>query len=219
MFTGLVEDVGTIVAVTPQGRGRALQIRTSIDLSEVEPGDSIAVDGVCLTAESTQADTFHAVAGRETLAHTTLAHARAGRQVHLERALALGDRLGGHLVQGHVDGRGRVVRVDDQQESWVIWVSIPEALARYVAQKGSLTVDGVSLTVNELASGHARLNIVPHTASVTRLGGLRAGDEVNLEVDVLAKYVERLLGGMGGGPSQGLTAETLQRYGYEGWKR
>lgn len=216
MFTGLVEDVGTIVAVRPQGRGWALDIRTGIDLREVAPGDSIAVDGVCLTAESCTGDVFRAVAGRETLERTTLHTVRAGRRVHLERALALGDRLGGHLVQGHVDGRGTVRRTEDQQESWVVWVELPGDLLRYVAGKGSITIDGVSLTVNELAEPLARLNIVPHTAAVTRLGSLRAGDAVNVEVDVLAKYVERLLGG--GRPASGLTEETLRRYGYEGWK-
>jgi riboflavin synthase len=217
MFTGLVEDVGTVVGVVPRGKGKALQIRTTIDLSEVAAGDSIAVDGVCLTAETFHGDTFHAVAGRETLARTTLHTVRAGRRVHLERALALGDRLGGHLVQGHVDGTGRVTKVSDQQESWVVWVAVPSELQRYVAQKGSITVDGVSLTVNELAAGAARLNIVPHTAAVTRLGGLRPGDEVNLEVDVLAKYVERLLG-ITPGAQGGVTPELLRRYGYEGWK-
>ena len=218
MFTGLVEDVGVVVAVTPTGAGKSLVIRTALPLAEVAPGDSIAVDGVCLTAESTQGDTFRAVAGRETMERSTLASVRAGRSVHLERALALGDRLGGHLVQGHVDGVGTVCRVADQQESWVVWVEVPGEASRYVASKGSLTVDGVSLTVNELDGRVVRLNIVPHTARVTRLGSLRAGDRVNLEVDVLAKYVERLLGL---DPTQattggGLTPELLRQYGYEG---
>jgi len=218
MFTGLVEDVGTIASVGVRGAGRTLLIRTSLPLDEVALGDSIAVDGVCLTAERIQGDCFEAVAGRETMARSTLAEVRAGRKVHLERALALGDRLGGHLVQGHVDSVGTVERVADQQESWVVWVKVPAASTRYIASKGSLTVDGVSLTVNELAGDVVRLNIVPHTARVTRLGALRPGDRVNLEVDVLAKYVERLLGL---DPTQattggGLTPELLRQYGYEG---
>jgi len=217
MFTGLVEDVGTIVSVQPRGRGRALVIRTALPLSDVAIGDSIAVDGVCLTAEAIDADTFDAVAGRETLSRSTLIDARPGRRVHLERALALGDRLGGHLVQGHVDGLGRVRRVSDQQESWVVWIEVPAELRRYVANKGSITIDGVSLTVNELGDGAMRLNVVPHTARATRLGTLRPGDPVNLEVDVLAKYVERLLGAAGRGPAhEGLTPELLRTYGYEG---
>jgi riboflavin synthase len=214
MFTGLVEDVGTIAWVEPRGNGRVLGIRTAIPLAEVKVGDSIATDGVCLTAEGFQGDVFTAVAGRETLERSTLAAARAGRRVHLERALAVGDRLGGHLVQGHVDGQGEVVRSTDARESWILWVRIPRDIARYVAAKGSLCIDGVSLTVNELAGDEVRLNIVPHTARVTRLGGLRPGDRVNLEVDILAKYVERLLGGAAS-TGGGLTPELLRRYGFE----
>jgi len=212
MFTGLVEDVGTIAWVKPQGSGQLLGIRTAIPLGDVSVGDSIATNGVCLTAEGFEGDVFRAVAGRETLERSTLARARAGQRVHLERALAVGDRLGGHLVQGHVDGLGEVLRSYDAQESWILWIRIPRELSRYVASKGSLCVDGVSLTVNEVAGDDARLNIVPHTARVTRLGGLRPGDRVNLEVDILAKYVERLLGGSTSG---GLTPELLRQYGYE----
>ncbi len=212
MFTGLVEDVGTIAWVKPQGSGQQLGIRTAIPLGEVAVGDSIATNGVCLTAEGFEGDVFRAVAGRETLERSTLARARAGQRVHLERALAVGDRLGGHLVQGHVDGQGEILRSTDAQESWILWVRIPRELSRYVASKGSLCVDGVSLTVNEMAGDDARLNIVPHTARVTRLGGLRPGDRVNLEVDILAKYVERLLGGSTSG---GLTPELLRQHGYE----
>jgi len=130
--------------------------------------------------------------------------------VHLERALKVGDRLGGHLVQGHVDGVGAVRRSVDAGESWILWVSLPEELSRYVAEKGSLCVDGVSLTVNELAEGAVRLNLVPHTAAATRLVGLKAGALVNLEVDIVAKYVERLLGG----DRRALDVDTLRKWGY-----
>lgn len=219
MFTGLVEDVGTIVAVGPQGRGIELTIRTAIPMSEVALGDSIAVDGACLTVESMGPDRFVAVAGRETLERTTLRDARAGRQVHLERALRLGDRLGGHIVQGHVDGLGRVVRISEAQESVILWIEAPSEVVRYVAPKGSITVDGVSLTVNEVDEQRFRVNVVPHTARVTRLGRLTPGAAVNLEVDVLAKYVERLLGvGPSGDPqpASGLTLEKLTRFGFGG---
>lgn len=216
MFTGLIEDVGSIAWVRPQGNGQVLGIRTVIPLSEVAIGDSIAVDGVCLTAEGFDGDVFRAVAGRETLARSTLFGARAGRRVHLERALALGGRLGGHLVQGHVDGQGEVVRSVDERESWVLWIRLPADLARYVAAKGSLCVDGVSLTVNELDGLMVRLNVVPHTAQVTRLGSMRPGARVNLEVDILAKYVERLLSGASPTTAGGLTSDMLRRYGYEG---
>ncbi len=213
MFTGLVEDVGTVAWVRPQGHGRVLGIRTAIPLHEVKVGDSIATDGVCLTAEGVDGDVFHAVAGRETLERSTLANARPGRAVHLERALAVGDRLGGHLVQGHVDGLGEVLRSCDDRESWILWVRIPREISRYVATKGSLCIDGVSLTVNEVAGDDARMNVVPHTARVTRLGSLRPGDRVNLEVDILAKYVERLLGGSA--TSGGITPEMLRCYGFQ----
>lgn len=212
MFTGLVEDVGTIRAVGRRGNGLELTIRTAIPLHEVAEGDSIAVDGACLTAERFEADAFVAVAGRETLERTTLARARAGRRVHLERALRLGDRLGGHLVQGHVDGLARVQRVQDAAESWLLWLDLPQELVRYVAAKGSLTVDGVSLTVNEVDGSVARLNVVPHTREVTRLGDLTAGDAVNIEVDILAKYVERLLSAPE--PGKGLSLKTLSENGF-----
>lgn len=194
MFTGLVEDVGTLLAVRPQERGKRLVIGTSLPLSEVRIGDSIAVDGVCLTAEVLGDGRFEAVAGQETLARTTLGELRPGRRLHLERALRVGDRLGGHLVQGHVDGKGRVTRSFAAGESWVVWIDVGHALARYVVPKGSLAVDGTSLTVNEVVGHEVRLNLIPHTTGVTRLGSLRPGDEVNLEADLIAKYVERLLG-------------------------
>jgi riboflavin synthase len=210
MFTGLVEDTGTVVAVAPRGAGKSLAIRTRIPLDEVRIGDSIAVNGACLTAEHCEGDVFTALAGRETVSRTTLGGLRAGETVHLERALKLGDRLGGHLVQGHVDGVGAVRRSVDAGESWILWVSLPDALSRYVAEKGSLCVDGVSLTVNELAEGAVRLNLVPHTAAATRLVGLKAGALVNLEVDIVAKYVERLLGG----DRRALDVDTLRKWGY-----
>jgi riboflavin synthase len=209
MFTGLVEDTGVVSAIGTRQGGRVLSIRSVLPLAEVAIGDSIAVDGVCLTVETRGGDVFTAIAGQETLAKTTLSGAVVGRRVHLERALAVGDRLGGHLVQGHVDGVGRVVSAVQSGESLVAWFSPPAALARYIAVKGSICIDGVSLTVNELAGDDFRVNLVPHTTSVTHLADLRAGTRVNLETDVLAKYVERLLARGGG-----LDPETLRRWGY-----
>lgn len=212
MFTGLVEDTGEIAAVRPDRGGVELKIRTRIPLAEVAVGDSIAVDGVCLTVESRSGDVFVATAARETLALTTLGALGAGSAVHLERALAVGDRLGGHIVQGHVDCTGVVVESRDAAESWVLWIDVPATHARYVAAKGSICVDGVSLTVNEVVGTRFRVNLVPHTTAVTKMGALRVGDHVNVEVDVLAKYVERLLGADGSG--KGLTLESLVRNGF-----
>lgn len=211
MFTGLIEDVGTIVSVRPRGTGREIHIGTTIPLGEVALGDSVAVDGVCLTAEAFTAETMVMVAAKETIMVTTLAKARAGRRVHLERALRLGDRLGGHLVQGHVDGLGRIRSNSDGRGSRVIWVELPKELLRYVAPKGSICIDGASLTVNDVQDSAVRVNLVPHTLGATRFGSMRPGDSVNIEVDVLAKYVERLLGGTKGDL---LNLETLKRHGF-----
>ena len=210
MFTGLVEDVGTVASVRPEGNGHSLVIRTAIDTAGITLGASVAVDGVCLTATATTKDTFTAVAGRETVERSTLRHLRAGRKVHLEQALRVGDRLGGHLVQGHVDGVGQVLRSTSERESHVLWVELPREIERYVAAKGSICLDGVSLTVNQLDGLSARVNVVPHTAKSTRLGGLRAGDFLNIEVDILAKYVERMLEGR----RDGLTLSFLQSKGF-----
>lgn len=214
MFTGLVEDTGILVGTREEGGGRVLTIRTSIPMSEVAVGDSIAVDGCCLTAERFTDDGFVATAGRETLKLTTLGAMQEGRRVHLERALRVGDRLGGHLVQGHVDGMGEIRSIEALQESIVVWVTVPQSLSRYVAAKGSICIDGVSLTVNEIDGNAFRVNLVPHTAEVTHMGEAKPGDTVNLEVDILAKYVERMLLTGEMPHSGGLTREALERAGY-----
>ena len=211
MFTGLVEDTGEIMAIVPRGRGIELSIRTKIPLEDVDVGASIAVNGVCLTAESFQGDRFIATAGAETLRLTNTGALKVGSRVHLERALRVGDRLGGHLVQGHVDGMGVVVSTERQAESWVVWIELPVELARYVAAKGSICIDGVSLTVNEVRGRRFRVNIVPHTSDVTAVTRHAAGERVNIEVDILAKYVERLLGAEKSG---GLTLDFLKQHGF-----
>lgn len=212
MFTGIIEDLGTIASITPFGDGRRLRVRTRIPLAEVRIGDSIAVDGACLTVETTVGDVFEVVAGRETLERTTVGTFVAGTPVHLERALRVDARLDGHLVQGHVDGVGTVVSVAEQAESWVLWVDVGEPLARFVAAKGSVALDGVSLTVNEVDGARCRINVIPHTARVTKLARRHGGDPVNVEVDVLARYVDRMLGF--GAPSSGVTREFLERHGF-----
>jgi len=193
VFTGLVEGTGQIVAVEPVGKGHVLRIETSLPVAEFEIGESIAVDGVCLTVEETKGSVFSVIAGSETLALTTLDESTKGRDVHLERALQLGGRLGGHWVQGHVDGVGRVTAADRVGESLVLWFEIADHLMRYVTSKGSICIDGVSLTVNEISADSFRVNIVPHTQRVTRLGVAQPDDRVNIEVDILAKYLETLV--------------------------
>jgi len=213
MFTGLVERLGTLLAIRPEGQGRRLELGHGYP-DVLALGDSLAVDGICLTAAAFPgAGRVEVVAGRETVERTTLGTWRAGRAVHLERALRLGDRLGGHIVQGHVDGVATLERREGGEESLVLWVRPPAGLLRYLAVKGSVALDGVSLTVNEVAAGAFRVNVIPHTAAHTRFPALQPGAALNLEVDVLARYVEGLLGQAPPG-SGGLDLDRLRRNGF-----
>lgn len=194
MFTGIVAAVGTIARTEVRGGDVRLYIDTgTLDLAAVAIGDSIAVSGVCLTAVALGAQEFAADVSRETLALTTLGELRAGSAVNLELALALGARLGGHLVSGHVDGIGVLRARTTDARSERMRFEAPAALARYIAAKGSICVDGVSLTVNAVADAQFEVNIVPHTLAATTLGARTLGDKVNLEVDLIARYLERLL--------------------------
>jgi riboflavin synthase len=197
MFTGLVEARGTVRSVTPQGTGRVLHV--AAPFSDLALGDSVACDGVCLTVDVLESGGFRVTAGEETLRRTTFGAVGPGTSLHLERALRVGDRLGGHIVQGHVDGVGRVRSVTAGPQWTRIDVDPPRELLRYFVEKGSVCVSGVSLTVNGIDGSGFHVGIVPHTLQATNLGLLRPGDSVNLEVDILAKYVERLLGRSGGG--------------------
>lgn len=198
MFTGIIQSVGRVAAIERRGGDARLHI-AGLPLADGALGESIAVSGVCLTAVAFTGDGFLADVSGETLACTTLGDWSVGQAVNLERALAVGDRLGGHIVSGHVDGVGEVVarRPDGRSERFTL--RAPAALARYIAAKGSITVDGVSLTVNTVDGTTFGVNIVPHTLAHTSLGALRAGSRVNLEVDLLARYLERLLGREAGG--------------------
>jgi riboflavin synthase len=193
MFTGIVEELGTVEAIEPQGDALRLSIRATTVLDDVHLGDSISVNGCCLTAAAVEADVWTADVMQETLDKTSLLGARRGDRVNLERAVTAGTRLGGHIVQGHVDGVGEVASVTREGESALLEVSAPEELLRYVVEKGSITVDGVSLTVAGRAPGAFRVALIPHTMSVTTLGPQALGRRVNLEVDVVAKYVEALV--------------------------
>ena len=195
MFSGIVAAVGRIVALTPRNDGTPT-VRLSIDagqldMTDVSPGDSIACGGVCLTVVEGQGPLFCVDVSPETLS-CTVGLASPG-PVNLEKALRLSDRLGGHLVSGHVDGVGEVLRFDPVGDNRLLEIRAPAALAKYIARKGSITVDGVSLTTNEVRGACFSVNLIPHTLAVTTLGGLRAGSRVNLEIDLIARYVERML--------------------------
>lgn len=194
MFTGIVQGVGRIRSVEPRGGDVTLWIETGpVALDDVAAGGSIAVSGACLTATRLDGHAFAADVSRETLMLTTLGEAAAGRRVNIEKALAAGQSLGGHYVTGHVDGIGRVVSRHDDARSVRMEFEVPAELARYVARKGSVCVDGVSLTVNGVAGRRFDVNLVPHTLELTTLGDLRAGAAVNIEVDIIARYLERML--------------------------
>jgi riboflavin synthase len=193
MFTGLVEDVGTVVRADRRSDALVLGIRpAAFQASALVIGESVCHDGACLTVTDIAGDTFTVLAGAETLARTTLGNLRIGKKVNLERALRLGDRLGGHWVTGHVDGTGELVQRQDRGANLVLGVRAP-ALAKYIVEKGSIAIAGVSLTVNAADREGFSVAIIPHTKDHTTLGALAIGDRVNLEVDILAKHVEKLI--------------------------
>jgi riboflavin synthase len=196
VFTGLVEDVGSVARVELGAGTCLIEVRpAALPVDELAIGDSIAVDGVCLTVTARGGGVFAVTAVDETLRRTTLGDLAAGHPVHLERALRLGDRLGGHLVQGHVDGVGTIAGRRASGDNLEVTVGAPAPLLRYVVEKGSIAVDGVSLTVARADDNSFAVALIPHTVSVTALGQKEVGGRVNLEVDMIAKYVERLLGG------------------------
>ncbi len=193
MFTGLVEEIGTVRRILPGRDSVRIGIRAPRLAPELRKGDSIAVNGVCLTATETAGDDFEATAVSQTLKQSTLGRLRAGDRVNLERALALGDRLGGHLVQGHVDGIGSVVSVRPKGDSRMITVRVPSGLMRQLAERGSVALNGVSLTVAVLERDRITVSVIPHTFENTTLKELAPGGQVNVETDLFAKYAERLL--------------------------
>jgi riboflavin synthase len=193
MFTGIVETTGRLARIEPRGGDVRLVIDAgNLGLDDVGIGDSIAVSGVCLTAIRIDGTAFAVDVSTETLSRTSLGALGIGARVNLEKALRLSDRLGGHLVSGHVDGLGRVVAIEPDARSQRWTFELPPELARYAAPKGSIAIDGVSLTVNEVEGARFGVNLIPHTIDVTTLGDRRAGDTVNIEVDMIMRYVERL---------------------------
>jgi riboflavin synthase len=211
VFTGIIKAKGSIGAIEKRGRDARLRVTApGLPWSDYAIGDSISVNGVCLTAVRLLDDGFETDVSVETLDVTTLKHLSVGDAVNLEPALRVGDALGGHLVSGHVDGIGRMVERADDARSIRMTFEVPGALARYIAKKGSICVDGVSLTINEVSGNTFGLNIIPHTAEVTTMGAYGAGTAVNIEVDLLARYIERMLGSDAGG----LSVDFLKEHGY-----
>jgi riboflavin synthase len=194
MFTGIIIASGRLVSIADRGGDLELGIEAAaLDLSRIAVGDSVSVQGVCLTATRIEPPVFYADVSRETLAKTTLGKLKAGARVNLEPSLRAGDALGGHLVSGHVDAVGRLVDLKEDARSRRLQFELPEALMRFVAPKGSICIDGVSLTVNRVEGQLFDVNIIPHTSEVTTLSGLSSGDCVNVEIDVIARYLDRLM--------------------------
>lgn len=215
MFTGIIEATGRVSAIQVSGVDLKLTIESdSLDFSDVKLGDSIASNGVCLTVTALKGKSFNADVSGETVKRTLFGQYKIGQLLNLEKALLATGRLGGHLVSGHVDGISSVEKIEKFGEAWQVWIKMPTDLAHYIAEKGSITVDGISLTVNELSASAFRLTIVPHTARETTLMSLKAGSQVHLEVDLIARYLERLLQGRQGAGGKGVTMDLLQQRGF-----
>lgn len=217
MFTGIIEAIGQIRSMTPKGGDVRVHVATGkLDLTDVKLGDSIAVNGICLTVVELPGDGFCADVSRETLARTALVNLKTNSSVNLEKALLPTTRLGGHLVSGHVDGVGEVLSRTESARAIEFWIRAPKELARYIAMKGSITVDGTSLTVNGVNGSEFQLTIVPHTLQETIMGDYHAGHLVNLEIDLIARYLERLLQGEHAAEptSHAITAGFLAEHGF-----
>ena len=216
MFTGLIEELGRVRGLEKRGEGVRMTVEARVVTEGTREGDSVAVNGVCLTALEVRGSSFAADGSRETLQRSTLGGLRPGSAVNLERAVTPQTRLGGHIVQGHVDARGRFLGAEEHGGSWTVRVGYQRELAPYLVFKGSVAVEGISLTVAGLTDDYFEIAVIPKTWAVTNLSTLRAGDEVNLEADIIAKYVERILrvAGRGAGGTS-LTVERLAELGFK----
>jgi len=215
MFTGIVEAVGTLAAITPKGEDISVTVEVGkLDMADVKLGDSIATNGVCLTVVDFSETRYTADLSVETLKKTGFVDYQAGDKVNLEKAMLPTTRFGGHIVSGHVDGVGKIVERNLVGRSIEFWVEMPAEISKYVAEKGSITVDGISLTVNALRKNGFKLTIVPHTTEETTIDNFQVGRKVNLEVDVLARYMERLLQGAREDDKPSMTMEFLQQNGF-----
>lgn len=217
MFTGIIEAVGRIKKIEPVGGDMRLHVEVgNLDMDDVQLGDSIAVNGVCLTAIEFDKKYFAADVSNETIALTSLKGLAIGSEVNLEKALLPTTRLGGHLVSGHVDGLGQVLSIKEESRSIQLIIRAPDELKHYIAMKGSICIDGTSLTVNKITDTDFEINIVPHTQQQTIIKNYKPGTKVNLEVDLIARYLERLLTKQEDGAEKGITLEALAKAGFAG---
>lgn len=214
MFTGIIEELGRISSLNKHASGAKIEIAAKVVTEGTIDGDSIAVNGICLTALNVKNNSFAADVSGETLDRSTLGSLAVGSSVNLERAVTPSTRLGGHIVQGHVDGRGRFVSAVRSGDFWTIRIAFPKEMARYFVYKGSVSVEGISLTIAGLTEDYFEIAVIPKTWELTNLSTLKAGDEVNLEADIIAKYVERIMKYGGENASSGITMEKLSALGY-----
>jgi riboflavin synthase len=213
MFTGIIEELGTVKSLQKSGAGARIIISARAVTEDANEGDSIAVNGVCLTALNITKDSFAADVSDETLQRSTIGRLRVGSSVNLERAVTPSTRLGGHIVQGHVDARGTFLEAKQSGDFWTVRIGYPPEIAAYLVFKGSVSVEGISLTVANLTDEYFEIAVIPKTWELTNLHALKSGDAVNLEADVIAKYVERILSVRE--KSAGITIEKLERLGYK----
>lgn len=218
MFTGIIEAIGTIAAITPKGKDISLTVDSGqLDLSDVKLGDSIATNGVCLTVVKLTGRGYIADLSLETIQRTAFSQYQVGHQVNLEKAMLPTTRFGGHMVSGHVDGVATVISREFVGRAIEFWIEAPQSLAKYIAEKGSITIDGISLTVNAVDGNRFKLTIVPHTAKETVIQDYQAGYQVNLEVDVIARYLERLMQGDRAAIQSGQSGITMEKLAQSGF--
>ncbi len=217
MFTGLVEGIGEVNEISHVGGDATLAIQPLFEVSDIRSGDSVAVNGVCLTVTDIRKDIFRVDVSSETLSRSTMGHLSQGDRVNLERALRFSDRLGGHLVSGHVDGMGRILKKEQKQKSWLLRIGMDEGLSKYTIEKGSIALDGISLTINRCQDAFVEVNIIPQTGKATIILTKKVGDLINIETDLIGKYVERFfIKGKASGPSgsTGIDKEMLTKFGF-----
>ncbi len=212
MFTGIIEGKGKVLRVEDKGEGKRLSIEIPPELTDVQLGDSMNINGACLTVVEKRGRSIGVDLSRETLERTTLSGLREGDWVNLERALRLSDRLGGHFVTGHVDGMGEIIEKVREREFYLLKIRIPRSTVKYIVPKGSIAIDGISLTVNEVEGETVKITLIPYTIEKTTLGDKKAGDRVNLETDILGKYVEKMIGHREEG--NGLDLNFLREHGF-----